>query len=173
MWILTVLSALSLLGTAHAGEFSFLVPFAKKVPRRSSKRRALAALRGKPATTVLTEKALSAGGASTITVNGSDSDYEYLTNVTIGGQHFSLNVDTGSSDTWVPQKGFECFDLEGNSVPPATCAFGTAGFDTAIEDVTKSNHLVELGQQHFDHGTSSVTKVSSGRDTGQPVYQYG
>jgi len=74
-------------------------------------------------------KAPPTGGSSTVAVDGSDFDEEYLTNVTIGGQHFSLIIDTGSSDTWVPQKGFDCFDLDENPVPESTCAFGTAGFD--------------------------------------------
>ncbi|KAJ6568695.1 aspartic peptidase domain-containing protein [Mycena capillaripes] len=146
MPLLAVLSVLSFLTAAHA-EFNvvrhvslvphskratvlppaeFSVPFTAKAPRRSSKKKAFAALRGKLATNIRGKKA----PASTAVIDGSDSDYEYLTNVTIGGQHFSLNVDTGSSDTWVPQKGFSCFDLEGNPVSPDTCAFGTAGFDT-------------------------------------------
>ncbi|KAJ7618179.1 aspartic peptidase domain-containing protein [Mycena polygramma] len=146
MGFLAVLSALSLVGAAHA-EFNvvrhtslaprakeaavlppaeFSVPFTAKTPRRKAKKNALASIRGKP-----TKKAPGAGGASTVVVDGSDFDEEYLTNVTIGGQHFSLIIDTGSSDTWVAQKGFNCFDLDGNPVSSDTCAFGTAGFDTA------------------------------------------
>ncbi|KAJ7033574.1 acid protease [Mycena alexandri] len=143
MGFLTVVSVLSILHGAYA-EFSavrrvslapralepavipaaeFSVPISAKTPRRSSKKNALAALRGRPTT-----KAPASG--STVAVDGSDFDEEYLTNVTIGGQHFSLIIDTGSSDTWVAQKGFNCFDLDENPVPESTCAFGTAGFDT-------------------------------------------
>ncbi|KAF7362758.1 Acid protease [Mycena venus] len=153
MGLLTVLSALSLLGeAAYAAEFNigrhisvapypkedtmlplaeFSVPFTAKAPRRSSKTSALAALRGKPANTTRS-KAFGAGDASTVAVDGGNFDNEYLTNVTIGGQHFSLIIDTGSSDTWVAQKGFNCFDLDGNPVSPDNCAFGTDGFDTAV-----------------------------------------
>jgi hypothetical protein len=116
MGLLTVVSALSLLGAAHA-EFNivrhvapaprakeaaalppaeFSVPFTAKTPRRSSKKGALAALRGKPTKKIPGKKALGAGG-STVAVDGSDFDDEYLTNVTIGGQHFSLIIDTGRS----------------------------------------------------------------------------
>lgn len=35
-----------------------------------------------------------------------------------------------SSDFWLPEKGFECFDLNGNPVPTSTCAF-SATFDPA------------------------------------------
>ncbi|KAJ6508181.1 acid protease [Mycena sanguinolenta] len=65
----------------------------------------------------------------TVVLDGSDSDFEYLTNVTIGGQKLSLSVDTGSSDTWVIQQGFSCFDLDGNPQSEDVCAFGSAGFN--------------------------------------------
>lgn len=65
------------------------VPFGAKTPRRKSKRLALAALRGRN-----TSSSESSPG-DTVILDGSDSDFEYLTNVTIGGQKFSLSVDTG------------------------------------------------------------------------------
>jgi hypothetical protein len=65
------------------------VPFGAKTPRRKSKRLALAALRGRN-----TSSSRSSPG-NTVVLDGSDSDFEYLTNVTIGGQKFSLSVDTG------------------------------------------------------------------------------
>ncbi|KAJ6526493.1 acid protease [Mycena vulgaris] len=97
------------------------VPFGTKTPRRKSKRLALAALRGN------TSSSRSSPG-DTVVLDGSDSDFEYLTNVTIGGQKLSLSVDTGSSDIWVIQQGFSCFDLDGNSQSQDVCGFGSAGF---------------------------------------------
>ncbi|KAJ7441670.1 acid protease [Mycena galericulata] len=99
------------------------VPFSARTPRRKSKRLALAALRGRS-----TSSSQSSLG-DTVVLDGSDSDFEYLTNVTIGGQKFSLSVDTGSSDTWVIQQGFSCFDLGGNPQPQDVCQFGSAGFN--------------------------------------------
>ncbi|KAF7326791.1 Acid protease [Mycena sanguinolenta] len=149
MGLLTVLSALSLLGSVQA-EFNvvrhvsqapraevatdlppaeFSVSFTAKTPRRSSKRTALEALTGRPSKKRPGVRAATAGGGDTVVVDGSDFDEEYLTNFTVGGQPFSLIVDTGSSDTWVPQIGFNCFDLDGNPVPETTCAFGTPGFN--------------------------------------------
>ncbi|KAJ7698049.1 aspartic peptidase domain-containing protein, partial [Mycena rosella] len=55
---------------------------------------------------------------------------DYLVNGIIGGQYFSFLVDTGSSDTWVVQKGFNCTGGKGNPVPQLSCGFGTSGFDT-------------------------------------------
>ncbi|KAJ7348652.1 acid protease [Mycena albidolilacea] len=99
------------------------VPFSAKTPRRKSKRLALAALRGRN-----TSSSRSSPG-NTVVLDGSDSDFEYLANVTIGGQRFSLSVDTGSSDTWVVQQGFSCFDLDGNPQSQDLCAFGSSGFN--------------------------------------------
>ncbi|KAJ7798948.1 acid protease [Mycena olivaceomarginata] len=61
----------------------------KKVPRRKAKADALSALRG---------------GIQAVTWTPTT-----LVNVTIGGQNFSLVIDSGSSDTWVPQAGFFLF----------------------------------------------------------------
>ncbi|KAK7045280.1 acid protease [Favolaschia claudopus] len=111
----------------------FNVAITAKTPRRASKRNALASLRRKPGKRSPGKRPLRlpGGGGSTVVVDGSDFDEEYLTNATVGGQHFSLIIDTGSSDTWVAHKNFNCFDIDGNPVSPQTCAFGTKGFDTA------------------------------------------
>ncbi|KAJ7466275.1 aspartic peptidase domain-containing protein [Mycena galericulata] len=182
MGVLAVLSALSLVGAAQA-EFTFVrrtsvaprsqtaavlppadfsVPFSGKVPRRKSKRSALAALRGK-------------GASDTVVVDGSDFDEEYLTNVTIGGQHFSLIVDTGSSDTWAPQTGFNCFDLNGDSVPQSTCAFGTSGFNTAASKTFKPfpgvSFNITYGDGEFLSGPVGFDAVTVGgvSVTGQEI----
>ncbi|KAJ7824846.1 acid protease [Mycena leptocephala] len=150
-YVIPILSFLSLLG-AHAGaanaensNFKFVrhvrarapradseaplpqadvtVPFGAKTPRRKSKRLALAALRRRNTSSSRSSP------SDTVVLDGSDSDFEYLTNVTIGGQKFSLSVDTGSSDTFVIQQGFSCFDLDGNPQSQDVCAFGSAGFN--------------------------------------------
>ncbi|KAJ7204554.1 aspartic peptidase domain-containing protein [Mycena haematopus] len=194
MVLLTVLSALSLLGAALAkfdivrhvslapraqdatelppAEFS--VSFTAKTPRRSSKRAALAALRGQPPKKVPGSNAGSSSGGTTVIVDGSDFDEEYLTNFTVGGQHFSLIVDTGrlvtvtrcSSDTWVPQTGFGCFDLNENPVPEDTCAFGTAGFDIAASKTFKPfpnvSFNITYGDGEFLSGPVGFDTVSIG-----------
>ncbi|MCJ1401797.1 hypothetical protein MMC11_005014 [Xylographa trunciseda] len=53
----------------------------------------------------------------------------FLTNVTFGTQTFEAVIDTGSSDTWLVEKGFQCFNVtNGDSVPEAECAFGSDGY---------------------------------------------
>lgn len=61
----------------------FFAPITSRSPRRASKSSALHALRS------------SGASAHTAPLMGSDYDYEYLANITIGGQGFSVIVDTG------------------------------------------------------------------------------
>ncbi|OAG44648.1 hypothetical protein AYO21_01138 [Fonsecaea monophora] len=50
-------------------------------------------------------------------------------NVTIGGQTFPLLVDTGSSDTYVMKKGYQCFDKNnGTELPQSACLYGSATY---------------------------------------------
>ncbi|KAJ7436815.1 acid protease [Mycena latifolia] len=112
MTFLSIISIVYLFGAANA-EFNFvqhraLAPCAQQEPTRRCPRPA--AVLSPSTLTGLTLKA-------------------YLTNVTVGGQNFSFIVDTGSVDTSVVQKGFSCFDSDGNPMPQSTCAFGTPGFD--------------------------------------------
>jgi hypothetical protein len=62
------------------------VAFSKKVPRRKAKVDALAALRG---------SVVSRNAYKTVPLAGSNLDTDYLVNVTIGGQNFSLVIDSG------------------------------------------------------------------------------
>ncbi|KAF7332948.1 Acid protease [Mycena venus] len=94
----------------------FTVPFTAKVPRRKSK---LATGRWE----------MRSFREATVSLDGANFETEYLTNITVGGQNFSVIVDTGSSDTWIIQKGFMCSDANGNPVSESTCAFGSQGFD--------------------------------------------
>ncbi|KAF8201944.1 aspartic peptidase domain-containing protein [Mycena galopus ATCC 62051] len=96
---------------------TYSVPFSKKVPRRND------------ALSVLRRDDGRSGSQTTIPLAGSDFDSNYVINATIGGQNFTLLIDTGSADIWVPQQGFSCLNLTGSPVPLGTCNFGTAGLD--------------------------------------------
>ncbi|KAJ6464864.1 acid protease [Mycena sanguinolenta] len=97
---------------------SFSAPIVSRSSRRQSKARALHILRA------------SGGSPTPADLIGAKFDFEYLIDAGIGGQNFTLLVDTGSSDTWVAQKGFSCFNLTGHPEPVSSCAFGTAGFNS-------------------------------------------
>ncbi|KAJ7469833.1 hypothetical protein B0H11DRAFT_2435441 [Mycena galericulata] len=102
----------------------FEAPLIARVPRRASKVHALNALRSLYSG--------NSGGEYTTPLMGADYDFEYLTSITIGGQNFSVIVDTGRCvHTWLPKTGFACFNLTGHPEPATTCAFGSPGFDPA------------------------------------------
>lgn len=52
-------------------------------------------------------------------------DILYFTDITFGTETFKVVVDTGSSDTWLVQTGFQCVDgSTGIYLPETECAFG-------------------------------------------------
>ncbi|KAJ7616523.1 acid protease [Roridomyces roridus] len=114
--------SLSLLLAACAGALetpslpvaSITAPIVSRQQKRPSKTHALRSL-------------LAAG--STADLFASDYGFDYLVSLTVGGQQFYAIADTGSSDTWVPQTGFQCFNLTGAREPQSACAFGTTGFN--------------------------------------------
>ncbi|KAL8733212.1 MAG: hypothetical protein Q9166_002229 [cf. Caloplaca sp. 2 TL-2023] len=66
------------------------------------------------------------GTVATSIINGF-GEILYTTNITFGTQTFEAIVDTGSSDTWAVQSGFQC--VQGRrpaeiTVPEAECEFG-------------------------------------------------
>ena len=67
--------------TVDLPKAQFVAEFTGSVPRSAQKNAILRQLRG-PA-------------SKTIQIAGSDGDEEYLTNITIGGQHFDVIIDTG------------------------------------------------------------------------------
>jgi hypothetical protein len=107
---------------------------------------------------------------------------EYLVNVTIGGQDFTVIVDTGrqmlhlgklspinliaikfrSVDMWVVQRGFNCVDANSTSVPQSVCAFGTDGFDTNASTTFESFPDVRA---NLRFGNGAVLNGSVGFDT--------
>ncbi|KAJ7861701.1 acid protease [Mycena olivaceomarginata] len=121
---------------------SHSVAFSKKVPRRKAKVDALSAFRG---------GVVSRHTYTTVPLAGSNLDTDYLVNVTIGRQNFSLIIDSGSSDTWVPQAGFSCFNLTGSPVPQTTCNFGSTGFNP---NSSKTFELYQNVSFNQTYGTS-------------------
>ncbi|KAJ7873118.1 acid protease [Mycena olivaceomarginata] len=145
-------------GALPAAPYS--VVFSKKVPRRKEKINALSALCGH-------RHGGSGHGAkpvshTTVPLAGSNFDSDYLVNITIGGQNFSLILDSGSADTWVPQQGFQCFNLTGSPVPPATCNFGTTGFNVNASKTFRPFPNVSF---NITYGTSEFVAGPVGFDT--------
>ncbi|KAI0086737.1 acid protease [Irpex rosettiformis] len=131
---------------------SFVSSFSSKVPRRAAKKRALLELRR--------------SASKTSTIIGTDDNEEYATSITVGGQNFEVIDDTGSSDLFLPQVGFQCFSLSDASVPEADCFFCTAGFDPAksrtFKPFNNMNFNITFADQEFLTGGVGFDTVSIG-----------
>jgi aspergillopepsin I len=79
---------------------------------------------------------------------------EFATNITFGSQTFSVIIDTGSSDTWLVESGFQCVDVETSaSLTEADCAFGpTFDMTDTFVQIPNENFNIEYGDGEFLQG---------------------
>lgn len=54
------------------------------------------------------------------------NQYDWAAKIHLGGEDLLVVLDTGSSDTWVVQSGFQCFNGDGVEVAYSDCNFGPA-----------------------------------------------
>ncbi|KAF7977088.1 hypothetical protein HWV62_4667 [Athelia sp. TMB] len=90
----------------------FTMPFSGKIARPRGKQEILHTVRKR-------------SSSYTAVLAGGLSDQEYLTDITIGGQEFKVEVDTGSSNMWLAESSSKCTNLTGYPEPQSTCALGT------------------------------------------------
>ena len=90
---------------------------------------------------------------------------EFATPITIGGQIFEVIVDTGSSDTWVVESGFECVDVFNSSdvVAESQCGFGpTYNSSSSFKVIEGELFNITYGDGEFLNGIMGTDKVSLG-----------
>ncbi|KAF7977109.1 hypothetical protein HWV62_4709 [Athelia sp. TMB] len=130
----------------------FSLPLSGKTTRSKGKQDALLTLRKR-------------SSSYTAVLAGGDEDQEYLTDITIGGQDFKVIVDTGSSDTWLAEKGFKCFNLTSYPEPQSTCAFGPLYNPKSSKTYTldpNKNFNISYGDGEFLTGTVALETVTVG-----------
>lgn len=101
-------------------------------------------------------KRQSAAGTAPLTSLGG---IEYLVDITFGTQNVKVILDTGSSDTWLIQKGFKCTDANGASQSTATCNFGPA-YTGTITQTANENFQISYGDGEFVTGIIGTQDVT-------------
>jgi hypothetical protein len=87
---------------------------------------------------------------------------EFATNITFGTETFESIVDTGSSDTWVVESGFQCVDLEtGDPETEAYCDFGpTYNVTDSFTQIPDENFNITYGDGEFLTGIVGYENVT-------------
>lgn len=68
---------------------------------------------------------------------------EWAAEIVFGNETVLVILDTGSSDTWLAQKGFQCVDINGTDIAEAECSFGPL-YNATFEEGTISNVSADL-----------------------------
>ncbi|KZP26584.1 acid protease [Athelia psychrophila] len=141
-----------LLATEVLAQAQYYLPLTGKTTRPQAKQAALQTLRRRPSS--YTDVLAGAGG-----------DAEYLTDITVGGQKFKVVVDTASSDTWLAEKGFKCYNLTSFPEPRSACAFGPLYNPKSSKTYTRDPHKnfnITYGDGEFLTGTAAFETVTVG-----------
>jgi hypothetical protein len=86
---------------------------------------------------------------------------EYLVDIRFGDRDVKAILDTGSSDTWLIQEGFQCTDTQGNPVDASQCKFGPA-YNGGFEQIPDENFMVGYGNGEFVTGLMGYQDVTIG-----------
>lgn len=87
---------------------------------------------------------------------------KFATNITFGTQTFEVIVDTGSSDTWLAESGFQCVNIT-NAAPlsEADCYFGpTFDVDETFSQIPGENFNITYGDGEFLTGIMGYENVT-------------
>ncbi|KAJ6113918.1 acid protease [Penicillium sp. IBT 18751x] len=87
---------------------------------------------------------------------------EYATPIVFGTQTFDVIVDTGSSDTWVVKKGFECIDLDtSKETTESACDFGpTYTVDSGFKQISGETFSITYGDGEYLYGYMGTETVT-------------
>lgn len=96
--------------------------------------------------------------------NISPQGISYYTPITIADQTFNLIMDTGSSDTWVAQTGFQCYNITTKDpLPEAACKFGrTYAPGSEFDVIENTNFNTFYGDGSFADGMFGLVNVTLG-----------
>ncbi len=86
----------------------------------------------------------------------------FLTGIMFGSESFQAVVDTGSSDTWLAETGFHCFDVAtGNPEPESYCAFGpTYNISSTFNEIPNENFNISYADGEVLTGIVGTERVT-------------
>lgn len=88
---------------------------------------------------------------------------EWAATITFGGEDVIVTLDTGSSDTWLAQKGFQCVDMNGTDIAEADCSFGPTYNGTFTGGaIANENFNISYGSGLFLTGDLGYTDITIG-----------
>lgn len=87
---------------------------------------------------------------------------EFATEITFGTEQFSVIVDTGSSDTWMVETGFQCVDISTSApLPESACGFGpTYNISKTFVKIPNENFNITYGDGEFLTGILGYEEVT-------------
>lgn len=86
---------------------------------------------------------------------------EFAANITFGNQTFLSIIDTGSSDTWVAETGFQCVDLFDVPQTEDVCGFGTPFTPgSSFTKIADENFNITYGDGEFATGVLGYEDVT-------------
>ncbi|KAK5120470.1 hypothetical protein LTR85_006125 [Meristemomyces frigidus] len=93
-------------------------------------------------------------------------EVEWAATITFGGEDVLVIRNTGSSDTWLVQQGFQCVDINGTDIAEADCYFGPTYNGTFTEgEIANENFNITYGDGEFLSGVVGYTDISIGNIT--------
>ena len=98
----------------------------------------------------------------TTTVLSGEVGEEFFTSITFGNFTFDTIIDTGSSDAWVVEAGFQCVNVTNDAdLPEADCVFGPAyTVDNTFTQIPDENFNITYGSGEFLTGIVGHEQVT-------------
>ncbi len=85
----------------------------------------------------------------------------FLAGIEFGSESFQAVIDTGSSDTWLAETGFRCFDVAtGAPEPESYCAFGpTYNISSTFNQIPNENFNISYADGEVLTGIIGIERV--------------
>jgi aspergillopepsin I len=87
---------------------------------------------------------------------------EYLIDIQFQDQWHKAILDTGSSDTWLIQDGFQCTDSQGQNVDRSQCGFGAPYTGGYIWQAQDQNFQIVYGDGEYVQGSTGWADITVG-----------